>query len=67
MSAVLDDIRAKYDKAAFYYETDIRNTGRVTLLRKFDEKYEIIEQGFERLPTDSGKELELQEYILKAK
>ena len=30
-------------------------------------EYEIIEQGLERLTTDSGKKLELQGYILKAK
>ena len=67
MNAVLDYVRSKYDKTVFYYEADIRNTGSIKLLRKFGEKYEIIEQGLERLTTDSGKELELQGYILKAK
>ena len=67
LNAVLDDVRAKYDKTAFYYEADTRNTGSIKLLRKFDEKYEIIAQGLERFTTDSGKHLELQGYILKAK
>ena len=67
LNAVLDYVRSKYDKSEFYYEADIRNTGSIKLLRKFDEKYEIIERGLERLTTDSGKDLELQGYILKAK
>lgn len=67
LNVVLDYVRSKYDKTAFYYEADIRNTGSIKLLRKFDEKYEIIEQGLERSTTDSGKELELQGHILKGK
>lgn len=67
LNAVLDYVRSKYNKTAFYYEADIRNTGSIKLLRKFDEKYEIIEQGLEGLTTDSGKELELQGYILRTK
>ena len=67
LNAVLDYVRAKYDKSAFYYEADVRNTGSMKLLRKFDEKYEIIEQGLENLTTNSGKQLELQGYVLKAK
>ena len=67
LNAVLDYVRAKYDKSAFYYEADVRYTGSMKLLRKFDEKYEIITQELERLTTDSGKHLELQGYILKAK
>lgn len=66
LNAVLDYVCSKYDKAEFYYEADIRNTGSIKLLRKFTEKYEIIEQGFEKLTTASGKDLELQGYILKA-
>ena len=65
LNAVLDYVRSKYDKSKFYYEADIRNIGSTKLLRKFDKKYEIIEQGLERLTTDSGKELELQGYILR--
>ena len=67
LNSVLDYVRSKYGKAEFYYEADIRNTGSTKLLLKFDEKYEIIEQGFESLTTDSGKNLELQGYIFKAK
>ena len=67
LGAVLDYARSKYDKAEFYYEADIRNIGSIRLLRKFDDKFEIIEQRLERLTTDSGKELELQGYILKTK
>lgn len=67
LNVVLDYVRSKYDKTAFYYEADIRNTGSIKLLRKFDEKYEIIEQGLERSTTDSGKELELQGHILRRK
>lgn len=67
LNVVLDYVRSKYDKTAFYYEADIRNTGSIKLLRKFDEKYEIIEQGLERSTTDSGKELELQGHILRGK
>ncbi len=67
LNAVLDYVRSKYDKHEFYYEADIRNTGSIKLLRKFDKKYEIMEQGFERCTTDSGKDLELQGYILKAR
>ena len=60
-------MRSSYGKTAFYYEADIRNAGSMKLLRKFSDEYEIIEQGFERLTTDSGKDLELRGYILKAK
>lgn len=67
LDAVLDYVRAKYDKTAFFYEADIHNTGSTKLLHKFDKKYEIIEQGFEKLTTDSRKKLELQSYVLKAK
>ena len=65
LDSVLDYVRSKYNKSEFYYEADIRNTGSIKLLYKLDEKYEIIEQGLERLTTDSGKDLELQGYILK--
>ena len=39
--------------------------GEHKAISKFKDKYEIIEQGIEQLTTDSGKYLELQEYILK--
>ncbi len=50
-----------------YYEADVRNTGSVKLLHKFEDNYEIIEQGIEKVTTDTGKELELQGFILKIK
>ncbi len=67
LNAVLTYVQQKYDKPEFYYEADIRNTGSIKLLHKFDGNYEIIEQGLERLTTDSGKKLELQGYILKTR
>lgn len=67
LNAVLGYVRSKYNKSEFFYEADIRNTGSIKLLRKFDGEYEIIEQGLERSTTDSGKDLELQGYILKAR
>lgn len=67
LSAVLAYVRSKYGKDAFYYEADIRNTGSLKLLRKFDEAYEIIEQGTEKFTTDSGKELALQGHVMKAR
>ena len=41
--------------------------GGMKLLRKFENEYEIIEQDVEKLSTDSGKELELQGFVLKAR
>lgn len=66
LNSVLEYVSNKFSKAAFYYEADIRNTGSTKLLFKFKDKYEIIEQGFEKLTTDSGKYLELRRYVLKA-
>ena len=67
LDAALDYICSKYDKTEFFYEADIRNTDSTKLLHKFNKKYDIIEQKFEKLNTDSGKELELKSYILKVK
>lgn len=67
LKSALEYVRTKYNKSTFYYEADIRNTGSIKLLSKFNGKYEIIEHGLEKLTTDSGKYLELQRYILKAK
>ena len=67
LNAFLEYVRTKYHKTEFYYESDIRNTGSVKLLHKFEEKYKIIEQGIERVTTDSGKDLELQGYLLQVK
>lgn len=65
LNAVLDYVCIKYGKTKFFYEVDIRNLRSTKLLHKFDGKYEITERKFERLTTDSGKELEMQSYILK--
>ena len=67
LSLALRYVRSRYGKQEFYYEADIRNTGSMKLLRKLGDQYELIEQGLERLTTDSGKELKLQGTILKAK
>lgn len=67
LNEVLHYVITKYGKNSFYYEVDIRNSASTRLLHKFEDQYEIIEQGFEKSTTDSGKELELQGYILKAK
>lgn len=62
---VLRYVSATYGKDSFFYEADIRNRASMKLLRKFETQYEITEQGFEKLTTDSGKTLELQGYMLK--
>lgn len=67
LNSVLEYVIKKFNKTMFYYEADISNTGSGKLLLKFKDKYEIIEQGFEKLTTYSGKHLELQRYILKAR
>ena len=67
LNEVLNYVNAKYGKKSFFYEADIRNIASMKLLRKFETQYKIIEQGFEKSTTDSGKALELQGYILKAK
>lgn len=67
LNSVLDYVSNKFNKSEFYYEADIRNMGSIKLLLKLKSKYEIIEQEIEKLTTDSGKYLELQGYILKAR
>ena len=67
LKAALDLARDKYGKTEFFYEADIRNIGSAKLLRKFKNDYEIIDQGIEKMTTDSGKELELLGFVLKAK
>ena len=67
LSAILNYARSYYHKTGFYYEADIRNIGSMRLLQKFEDKYEIIKQELEETTTDSGKELKLQGYVLKAK
>ncbi len=67
LNEVLNYVSAKYGKDSFFYEADIRNIASTKLLHKFENQYEIMEQGFEKSTTDSGKMLELQGYILKAR
>ena len=67
LSEVLNYISIKYNKDSFFYEVDVRNIASTNLLHKFEKEYEIIEHGFEKSITASGKSLELQGYILKAK
>lgn len=67
LNEVLYYVSAKYGKDSFFYEVDIRNIASTKLLHKFENQYEIIEQGFEKSTTGSGKVLELQGYILRAK
>lgn len=67
LNAVLDYVGSKYNKNTFFYEADIRNTASIHLMHKFENQYEISEQGFEEASTDSGKTLKLQGYILKTR
>ena len=67
LKELLDIAKSEFGKCAFFYEADIRNVGSTKLLQKFSDEYEIITQGLEELTTDSGKELQLQGYVLKAK
>lgn len=67
LKAALDLAREKYGKTEFFYEADVRNIGSMKLLRKFENDYEIIDQGIEKITTDSGKKLELKGFVLKAR
>ena len=67
LKAALDAAFEEFGKTQFFYEADVRNIGSMKLLRKFEDEYEIIEQPSEKMTTDSGKELELQGFILKKK
>ena len=67
LKAVLDYVRLKFHKTAFFYEADVRNTSSMKLLRKFEAQYIIKEREIEKVTADSGKELELQGFILEAK
>ena len=67
LSEVLHYVNEKYGKESFFYEADIRNIASVKLLHKFENQYKIIDQGNEKITTDSGKALELQRYLLKRK
>ncbi len=67
LKKALDIARIEYGKKEFFYEADIRNIGSMKLLQKFEGEYEITEQELEKVTTDSGKELELQGYIMKVR
>lgn len=67
LGAVLAYVRSKYNKQEFFYEADIRNDASMKLLHKLEGAYEIINQEIETLTTDSGKKLELQGAIIKAR
>ena len=67
LDAVMDHVLKTYGKSAFYYEADVRNLPSRKLLHKFEKDYEIHAQEPERFTTDSGKELELQGFVLKAR
>ena len=67
LTELLNIARNEFGKTAFYYEADIRNEGSNRLLDKLSDQYEIIKQGLDETTTDSGKELKLQGYVLKAK
>lgn len=67
LKAALDIAKSKYGKNEFFYEADTRNVGSRKLLDKFRDEYDIEAQAAEALTTDSGKELELQGFILTLK
>ena len=67
LKAALDIVKSKYGKTEFFYEADTRNVGSRKLLDKFKDEYDIEAQAAEALTTDSGKELELQGFILTLK
>ena len=48
LSAVLDPVCSEYGKREFLYETNIRNDGSMRLLKKPEEKFEILERDFEK-------------------
>ena len=67
LKAALDIAKSKYGKNEFFYEADTRNVGSRKLLDKFKDEYDIEAQAAEALTTDSGKELELQGFILTSR
>lgn len=67
LKAALDIAKSKYGKTEFFYEADTRNVGSRKLLDKFKDEYDIEAQAAETLTTDSGKELELQGFVLTLK
>lgn len=67
LKAALDYACSKWKIEKFYYEVDVRNVGSISLLHKFEDQYDILQQEVEELITDSGKHLKLQGYVLKVK
>lgn len=67
LKATLDIARTQYGKKEFYYEADVRNIGSMKLLKKFEDEYDITDRGIEKTTTYSGKELELQEFVMTAR
>ena len=67
LSEALRIAHDKYAKQEFFYEADIRNEASTKLLQKFRDQYDIIAQDVEMLATDSGKKLQLQGHIMKAR
>ena len=67
LSEVLDYANKNYHRTAFFYEADIRNEGSTKLLHKLEDQFEIITQNLDEVTTESGKDLKLQGYVLKAK
>ena len=67
LKAALDIAKSKYGKNEFFYEADTQNVGSRKLLDKFKGEYDIEAQTAEALTTDSGKELELQGFVLTLK
>ena len=65
LDAVLEYVVENNDKKEFFYEADVRNSASTKLIHKFMSKYDITDEGVEKLVTDSGKELEMQAHILK--
>lgn len=67
LAAVIAYTRKKYGKQVFFYEADVRNEASMKLLSKLTGDHDIKEQSLERCATDSGKELALRGYVLKAR
>ena len=65
LDAVLEYVVENNDKKEFFYEADVRNSASTKLLHKFMSKYDITDEGVEKLVTDSDKELEMQAHILR--
>ena len=67
LSEVLDYACKNYHKRSFFYEADIRNEGSTKLLHKLESRFEVLKRDLDEITTDSGKELKLQGYVLKAR